>query len=74
MLDTILHGWKSYTAHEGNRIIGRNGVFWQRESYDHWIRDDAELAHFIHYTEENPAKARLCEHASDWPWSSAAKK
>lgn len=73
-LDEILQSWKSYTAHEINRILGQTGTFWQRESYDHWIRDEADFAHCVRYTEENPVKACLCAKAEDWHWSSAAKK
>ena len=73
-LDTILHSWKSFTATEANRLLLRTGQpFWQHESYDHWIRDDGDLAHCIDYTEQNPVKARLCAYAADWSWSSARK-
>jgi REP element-mobilizing transposase RayT len=72
-LDGVLQNWKSFTAHEANRFLGRAGAFWQRESYDHWIRDEAEFAHCVRYTEENPVKARLCASPGDWPWSSARK-
>jgi len=73
-LDTILHSWKSFTATEANRLLQRTGQpFWQHESYDHWIRDDEDLAHCINYTAQNPIKAGLCVHAADWPWSSTRK-
>jgi REP element-mobilizing transposase RayT len=74
-LDAILHSWKSFTATEANRTLHRTGQpFWQRESFDHWIRDDVDSAHCCHYTEENPVKAGLCVTAAQWPWSSAARK
>lgn len=73
-LEEILHSWKSFTASRANELLGRRGVFWQHESYDRWVRDDAEFAQFKHYIEENPAKARLCARASEWRWSSAAEK
>lgn len=74
-LETILHSWKSFTGSGANRLLTRTGEpFWQKESYDHWIRDDADFAHCIRYTEENPVTARLCSKAGDWPWSSAARK
>ena len=67
-LDAILHSWKSFTATEANRELARAGrPFWQHESYDHWIRDDADFAHCCRYTEENPVKAGLCACAEDWP-------
>ena len=69
-LDGILQQWKSSTAHRANRLLGRSGPFWQRESYDHWIRDEADFAHCVRYTEDNPVKARLCASSSDWPWCS----
>jgi len=71
----VLQSLKGATARQANLILGRTGeTFWQTESYDHWIRDDADFAHCVRYTEENPVKARLCAKTEDWPWSSAAKK
>jgi REP element-mobilizing transposase RayT len=70
-LGEILHSWKSYTAQAANRQLGRQGTFWQRESYDHLVRDAKDLAGCCEYTEQNPVKADLCHAAHDWPWSSA---
>jgi REP element-mobilizing transposase RayT len=71
-LSTILHSWKSFTAKKANRILKREGEwFWQKESYDHWIRDDDEHARLVRYVENNPVQANLCRRAEDWPWSSA---
>ena len=60
----ILKGWKTYTAKEANRILGRSGVFWQREYYDRLIRDGEELERAVRYVVGNPEKAGL----TDWPW------
>ena len=39
----LLKSLKGATAREANRLLHRTGEqFWQRESYDHWVRDDAE--------------------------------
>jgi REP element-mobilizing transposase RayT len=71
-LGAILHSWKSYTANEANRQLSRQGcLFWQSESYDHWIRDDADLVHCCRYTQDNPVKAGLSQRPEEWPWSSA---
>lgn len=67
----IMHSIKSYTAHEANKILGRTGQFWQHESYDRYIRNEAHFANVIRYIERNPVKARLCEKISDWEFSSA---
>jgi REP element-mobilizing transposase RayT len=62
----ILQSLKSYTAREANALIGRSGAFWQHESYDHVIRDEAELERTIWYILNNPVKAGLCSHWRDW--------
>jgi REP element-mobilizing transposase RayT len=71
-LSEILHSWKSYTAHELNKLLPQKVVpFWQSESYDHLIRDDDDLHRCCHYTLMNPVNAGLCAEAHLWPWSSA---
>ena len=71
-LSEIGHGWKSYTASEANHRLGRLGEhFWQKESYDHWIRDDDERARLCTYVVNNPVTAGRCARPEDWPWSSA---
>jgi REP element-mobilizing transposase RayT len=60
----ILHSWKSYSGQMANRLLGRRGAFWQREYYDHLIRDGEELGKAIRYTAENPVEAGL----ADWRW------
>ena len=45
--------------------------FWQRESYDHVIRDGEEMVRLNAYVEWNPVKAGLCETPEEWKWSSA---
>jgi len=63
-LDEILHSWKSYTAHEINKALGRTGELWQREYYDYLVRNSDQLEAMIAYTMNNPKKARL----GDWRW------
>ena len=71
-LSDILHSWKSYTSKQTNKLLHRDGeTFWQGESFDHWIRDDAERARLVSYVEDNPVKARFCQRPEDWKWSSA---
>jgi REP element-mobilizing transposase RayT len=71
-LSQILHSWKSYTAHEINSLLRRKeSPFWQKESYDHLIRDEDDLLHCYSYTVMNPVKAGLCSVPEAWPWSSA---
>jgi REP element-mobilizing transposase RayT len=63
-LSKILHSWKSFTALEANRLIGRKGAFWEAEYFDHLIQDEDELEQQITYILENPLKAGM----ADWKW------
>ncbi len=63
-LADILHSWKSFTAKKANRLLGRLGEFWQREYYDHLIRDGEEFQRIVRYVGENPRRAGL----RNWPW------
>ena len=69
--ERILHGLKRHCALEGNRLLDRQGAFWQDESYDHCPRDEDELERIIHYVEENPVKAGFVTTPEAWPFSSA---
>jgi putative transposase len=63
---------KGSTAREANRILNRTGQpFWQRESYDHWVRSGEEWNRTARYIERNPLKADLVRKIEDYPWSSA---
>lgn len=73
-LEKITRFLKGYTARWANRLLGRTGrAFWQDESFDHWVRNSAELERIIHYIEINPVKVGLVSKPEDWPWSSAGK-
>jgi len=68
-LTEILHSLKRHTAREANKTLQRSGTFWQDESYDHFIRDDAELERIVKYVLYNPVKANLVKEQTDWKWS-----
>ena len=70
-LSQVLQGWKGYTARESNQMLNRVGMpFWQKESFDHLIRNDDDLHRCCEYTLMNPVNARLCARPEDWRWSS----
>jgi len=75
-LSAILHSWKSFTAKAANALLPEKAAraFWQRESYDHWCRDEEEVERCVRYVEGNPVKANLCRTAEEWPWSSAHRR
>ncbi len=69
----LLRAFKGTSAREADRILNRTGEpFWQGESYDHWVRNDMELARIRGYTENNPVKAGLVLRPEDYLWSSAS--
>ncbi len=61
-LHKIIHSWKSYTAKEANKQLGCTGVFWQRDYYDRYIRNDRHFAAVCEYIENNSVKAGLVTH------------
>ena len=71
----LLKSLKGHTAREANRLLGRTGEqFWQRESYDHWVRDAREFNRIAAYIENNAVKAGIVQRAEDYRWSSANPK
>jgi putative transposase len=68
----LLKSLKGATAREANRLLNRTGEqFWQRESYDHWVRDEQEWDRIARYIERNPVKAGLASRVEEYLWSSA---
>ncbi len=71
----LLQSLKGASAREANRILGRTGeMFWQAESYDHWVRNQDEWNRIRSYIEENSVKAGLVRSAADYRWSSASQR
>jgi REP element-mobilizing transposase RayT len=69
----ILEQFKSYTGLQVNNILygqakkGENRPqFWQHESYDHLIRNRMDFNAQVRYAMNNPVKAGLVGHYSDW--------
>ncbi len=56
-LSDILQSWKSYSAKQANRILQRQGSFWQQESYDHLIRGMDDFCN---------QRAYILRHKTDW--------
>ncbi|MBI4165259.1 MAG: transposase [Acidobacteria bacterium] len=63
-LAEILHWWKSFTAKRANTLLRLAGPFWEREYYDHLVRDEEDLARIIDYVRQNPERAGL----KNWEW------
>jgi REP element-mobilizing transposase RayT len=63
-LPSIIHSWKSFSAKKCNAVLREKGSFWQREYYDHLVRDESEFGRIVDYVADNPVKAGL----RNWPW------
>src|SRR5262245_21614798 len=71
-LSEVVKSWKSFSAHEANRILGYSGQFWQEEYFDRFIRDEVHFENAKRYIRENPVHASLVNHPEDWPYSGAS--
>lgn len=69
-LSKILQGIKGYTSREINKILNRKGSFWQDESFDHLVRNEASWIDKFEYIHNNPAKAGIVDRPEDYKFSS----
>jgi REP element-mobilizing transposase RayT len=63
--------WKTNTARLANKLLGREGQFWEADYFDVYMRDEAHERRTIRYIENNPTKAGLVLDPKHWLWSSA---
>ncbi|MEW6037043.1 MAG: DUF1156 domain-containing protein [Pseudomonadota bacterium] len=68
-LADILHSWKSFSAKQANRLLGRTGAFWQDDYFDRFIRDETDLAQVLTYVAYNPVVAGLCATPEHYPFA-----
>ena len=64
----FIKGGFSYRA---KKELGSNMEVWQKGFQDHRIRDASDYGSHVTYIHDNPVKEHLCEHAQDFPYSSA---
>ena len=65
-LDQIMKRVKAPIARFANTILNTSGQFWERESYDIYIRNEIMKSNVISYILENPVKAKLVESWEDY--------
>jgi REP element-mobilizing transposase RayT len=71
-LPAVTKSLKGITAKRANAILARTGEpFWQDESYDHVVRNEAEFERIRRYIEQNPVRAGLVREAIEYRWCSA---
>ena len=60
-MKTTITNWK--------RFLARNEkIVWQRDFFDHRLRDHHEETEKISYIVMNPVRRGLCERVEDWTW------
>ena len=72
-LARIMQSLKGRSARECNEVLGRRGQFWEHESFDHAIRRGNSLRTLL-YVLNNPVKAGLVNHWTDWRWTYCRKE
>jgi REP element-mobilizing transposase RayT len=61
-MKTVIANWKRYLA-------TRESIEWQRDFFDHRLRDHHEEVEKAHYILLNPVRRGLCSRAEDWSWT-----
>lgn len=61
VMPNVIRDWKRFTARHGP-------VAWQRDFFDHRIRNDENWELKAAYIRENPVRKKLVSRADDWPW------
>lgn len=69
VLSRIMESLKRHSARKSNIVLGRVGHFWQKESYDHVVRNGNELNNIIRYIIDNPVNAGLVSSPDKWKWT-----
>jgi len=58
-LGNIMSGWRSFSSHQINRILGRKGPLWQDDYWDRILRGPQHYERCLDYIRCNPVKAGL---------------
>jgi primosomal protein N' (replication factor Y) len=67
-LSEILHSIKSFSAHEVNQLMQRQGAVWMDESFDRMIRSESDLHKTWNYIWNNPRKIGLVGPMEEYPF------
>jgi REP element-mobilizing transposase RayT len=60
-LRTVMSNWKRF-------LTTRHGIKWQRDFFDHRLRDEHQLLEKTSYILMNPVRKGLCKCPEDWEW------
>lgn len=68
-LDKIMGRIKGSSSRYINLALGQEGTLWQKDSYDHYVRNEREWVNILNYILNNPVKAGLVNCWEDWPYT-----
>ena len=60
-MKSTVTNWKKFLARD-------HGIIWQRDFFDHRLRDHHEVDEKTSYILMNPVRRGLCERTEDWIW------
>jgi putative transposase len=60
-MERVIRNWKRYTTNHA-------GICWQRDFFDHRLRNDESFDEKAAYILNNPLRAGLVERYEDWPY------
>jgi putative transposase len=69
-VDKAMHGLNSGYARWFNAEHDKTGHLFERRYYSVVVESDSHLLELVRYIALNPVRARLCERAEAWRWSS----
>ena len=60
---------KGRTSRAINQLLRRRGKLWQREPFDHILRNDEKRTEKTEYIRNNPVRAGLVTEPGDYSWT-----
>lgn len=67
-LHEVMRLIKGGSSREINKVLGLTGTpFWQKDSYDHLVKDARALGNIVEYIRQNPVEAGLVDRWENWP-------
>ena len=72
-LGRVIAGWKSFTANQINKQLGKSGSLWQPDYFDRYMRDADHFRRAVEYVHYNPVRAGLAVRMKDWRFSSCRR-
>lgn len=66
-LDYVMMRIKGGTSFLINRALAKSGTLWAKDSYDHYVRDEAEYHRILDYILQNPVKAGIVKTWDEFP-------